>query len=577
MRRRTFLTLVAAVVALSAVNLVFLVAAPLKRPTVVLDDLSECLTPLFAAASCFFTAARGRGRTRQAWGLIGVSAACWGSGQLIWTVQEVLLNLHPADLFPSYPDVGYLSSVPFGLVGLLRLPGVATGAGARLRALLDGLLIGGALLFISWDLVLGPVYAQSGANAFAQVVSLAYPASDIAMVTIIVLTLSRLRVGQRLPLALLGVGVLLNAVADSSFAFLTTVQSYASVNFPDLGWTMGYALIGLAAVRTEAFATQARVDETRLPHWTLLLPYWTIGTAGILAGATEFRVGSLSRVLEWDLLFTITIVVLRQFLFLRETHALSVQVAVKNDDLDLKVRERTHALTESLEELHRTNDERRLLLLRLVTLQESEQQHIADVIHDDMLQSMIAAKMRVFRLRGGSDTSAETTASIGSAIDRAIVRMRSLMSDLRPQILDLGLLASIEQTVSEFNEESGLVVELHNDLTGDPSPLISTTVYRIVREALNNARKHAPGATVGVTLRGGGLDGVGVRISDDGPGFTPQDNGRSPRGHRGLSSMQERAEALDGRLIVKSAVGRGTTIDIWLPPRPAVVSELPAA
>ena len=291
MGRRTFLSLVAGVIGLSAINLILLVAAPTQRSTIAVDDWSECLTPFLAAVACMHTAARMSGRTRQAWGLIGISAACWCFGQVAWTVQEVLLNLVPADIFPSYPDLGYLTAVPFAIAGLLRLPGGEGTGPARLRSLFDGMLIAGALLFISWDLVLGPVYAVSATDLFSQAIGLAYPISDIAMVTIVVLTLSRLRVGQRLPLGLLACGVLLNAVADSSFAYLTTVQNF-SVNFPDLGWTMGYALIGLAALSVRGAAAHEGAGETRLPRWHLQLPYWTVAAAGVLAIVTEFVAGS---------------------------------------------------------------------------------------------------------------------------------------------------------------------------------------------------------------------------------------------------------------------------------------------
>ncbi|MFI5286578.1 MAG: sensor histidine kinase [Candidatus Dormibacteria bacterium] len=576
MGRRSFLLLVAGVAVLGAVNLVLLVAAPMRMQTIVVDDTSETLSALLAAAACFFTAARGSGRTRQAWGLIGIAAACWGFGQVAWTYQEVVLGLVPANLFPSYPDVGYLLSVPFAIAGLLRLPGAPVSNEARIRSVLDGLLIAGALLFISWDVVLGPVYASSSTDMFAQIVSLAYPISDIAMVTIVLLTLSRLRVGQRLPLTLLACGILLNAAADSSFAFLTTVEDYTSVNFPDLGWTIGYALVGLGAVRAHTSA-QAAGGIVRQPRWSLLLPYLTVAAAGAAAVVTEFLAGALNRVLEWDLLLTTTVVLVRQFLFVRETRSLNEEVARTNDDLDLRVRERTGALVDSLEDLYRSNDERTRLLRRLVTVQEQERQHIAGVIHDDMLQSMIAAKMRMFLLHGDGETGDSTAQSIEAAIEGAIVRMRSLLSDLHPHILELGLLAAIEQSVAEFNDEGDLVITLQNHLTGDPMPIVATTLYRIVREGLNNANKHAHGARVTVLLEGNQDSGFSARISDDGPGFTPRGDGRSPQGHLGLSSMHERAEALGGWVRVDSAASEGTTVDVWLPQNPKVLTERPAA
>ena len=577
MRKRTFQWLVAGLMALAAINLAFMVAAPGQRPAVVLDDFSECLTPLAAAAACLLTAARGRGRTRQAWGLLGISAACWGLGQVAWTYQEVVLNLNPADLFPSYPDLGYLTAVPFALVGLLRLPGGTTTSGARLRSLLDGLLIAAALLFISWDLVLGPVYAASPTDLLSKAVGLAYPASDIAMVTIVLLTITRLRIGQRASLVLLAGGVLLNAVADSAFAYLTTVQNFGSSNPTDLGWTLGYALIGLAAIRAGAAAANPGAAGQRLPRWRMLLPYGPMAVAGVLAVITEVAVGSLSSVLAWDLLFAIAVVLIRQFLFLRDTHLLNGQIATQNDELDQQVHQRTRDLTDSLEELNQTGEERRRLLLRLVTLQEEERLHIAHVIHDDMLQSMIGAKMRVFLLSDGTGPNAENAATIESAIDRAIVRMRSLMSDLRPQILDMGLVATLEQAIAELNEDGGLMVTLETQLTSDPSGIVGTTLYRIVREALTNASKHARGASVTVTLHGGAREGFGARISDDGPGFTPQANGRSPQGHVGLSAMRERAEALGGGLRLDSAEGQGTTVEVWLPYQLSLAPEVPAA
>jgi len=193
-----------------------------------------------------------------------------------------------------------------------------------------------------------------------------------------------------------------------------------------------------------------------------------------------------------------------------------------------------------------------------------------------MLQSMIGAKMRTFMLNsGGANPDAVT--SIEGAIDRAIVRMRSLMTDLRPQILDLGLIATLEQSIAEFNESGDLTITLDNRLTSDPSSLVGTSIYRIVREALNNAAKHARGATVNVTLSGSVDEGFSIRIEDDGPGFAPRSNGKSPMGHRGLSSMSERAEVLGGWARVDTAPGKGTTVDVWLPNRLEMTSHVPAA
>jgi signal transduction histidine kinase len=183
----------------------------------------------------------------------------------------------------------------------------------------------------------------------------------------------------------------------------------------------------------------------------------------------------------------------------------------------------------------------------------------------------------MFLLHGDDGVEDATAASIESSIEGAIVRMRTMLSDLHPHILELGLRTAVEQSISEFNDDENLVVVLTNELTGDPSPIVATTLYRIIREALMNASKHARGASVTVFLNGDQGSGFGARISDNGPGFAPRTDKRSPQGHLGLSSMHERAEALGGWVHLDSAEGAGTEIEVWLPQKPESVVEMPAA
>ena len=506
---------------------------------------------------------------------VGPAGAVGGQlalGQVAWTVQEVALGLKPADLFPSYPDLGYLAAVPLAVAGLLRLPGAPRSVGAGARSVLDGLLIAGSLLFVSWAIVLGPVYANSPEDVIQKVIGLAYPVSDIAIATILILILSRIRIGARMPLALLGLGVLLNTFADSGFAYFTTVQSYATNNPIDVGWMLGYSLIGLAALRANRAQVGVGEDGAQLPRWNVLLPYVPVLGAAIVAvvAAASSRAGLLA----WAALFIVAVVLARQFLLLNETRRLNAEVRHQNSVLDQLVAERTQALYASLEDLHRSNDERRQLLLRLVTMQEEEWHQIADVIHDDMLQAMIAAKMQVFLLNDPSATpeTLSTAVEVDAAIDKAVVRMRGLMSELRPQVLDMGLPAALQQCLEELSDEAAFRYVLRNGLENEPDPTIGTTLFRFVREALNNIRKHARGAMATVELLEG-ADGFCARVSDDGPGFAPQADGRSPAGHRGLSAMRERADALGGRVTVRSEPGRGTTLECWLPHRLAHRTE----
>ena len=123
MRKRSFAWLVVAAFAFTAFSAVWIGLHPGRnRPAVALDDISETLAPLGAAIFCFLAARRRTTTARSTWVLIGLSALSWGLGQADWTVREVILNQNPASLFPSWPDVGYVASIPLGIAGLIALP-----------------------------------------------------------------------------------------------------------------------------------------------------------------------------------------------------------------------------------------------------------------------------------------------------------------------------------------------------------------------------------------------------------------------------------------------------------------------
>ena len=91
-------------------------------------------------------------------------------------------------------------------------------------------------------------------------------------------------------------------------------------------------------------------------------------------------------------------------------------------------------------------------------------------------------------------------------------------------------------------------------------PGVELAAYRIVQEALTNARRHAPGAAVDVELHYTG-DALAVRIRDNGPGPPPA----GPAGGHGLAGMRERAAAVGGELRTAEAPGGGFLVAARLP------------
>src|SRR5207237_2170617 len=105
------------------------------------------------------------GRTRMAWALLAASALVWAGGEAAWSYFELVLGQQVP--FPSLADAGYLAAVPLAIGGIALFPGRVRVA-SRVTFLLDGGIMAGALLLISWATVLGSVYrAGSGPPLFA--------------------------------------------------------------------------------------------------------------------------------------------------------------------------------------------------------------------------------------------------------------------------------------------------------------------------------------------------------------------------------------------------------------------------
>jgi signal transduction histidine kinase len=129
---------------------------------------------------------------------------------------------------------------------------------------------------------------------------------------------------------------------------------------------------------------------------------------------------------------------------------------------------------------------------------------------------------------------------------------------LMPEALEMKPLPeAVGKLVEEIRSEAGEEIEL--SVNGEFKPLpsvVSLNLFRIVQEALTNARHHAAAAHIHVELdyRDPGL---ALRVSDDGKGFDPHNTASSGYG---LISMRERAERIGGELTIESQPGQGTRV-----------------
>lgn len=226
-------------------------------------------------------------------------------------------------------------------------------------------------------------------------------------------------------------------------------------------------------------------------------------------------------------------------------------------------------LVEKVSELERVSAHRQYLLGLVMGAQEQERHRIADGIHDDSLQAVVAVGLWLgnLRRRESGAEAIEAIEQLQETIKLASQRLRSLLFELRPPELETEGLASALRAYLEHVrrvENLGFTLEGGLSTEPEPEPEMGAFLYRVAQEILMNVRKHAQAATVEVTIMA--RDGRHViRIRDDGVGFDVTDALRASPGHLGLAALTERLELAGGVLRVESAPGAGATVEFEVP------------
>lgn len=291
--------------------------------TTAVDDYGEALAAVAAGVACLRAARRADPGARTGWRLLGLAALAWAAGELWWAHQEVVLGEDVP--FPSAADAGFLAAVPLAALGLLLWPGALRGVTDRLRVGLDGGVIASSLLFISWALVLGPLWRAPEDRMLATVIALAYPVSDLAILTIVLVVLTSADRRTWVPLVLVAAGLSAIAISDSAFAYFTDKGIYGA-DLTGAGWFAGWLLVGLAALHPGATAPAACKPEPEHAGESLrvvLLPYVPLLLAvGLLLGRASAG-EPIGPFLAWDLGVIATLVFLRQLIVVLDNRSLA--------------------------------------------------------------------------------------------------------------------------------------------------------------------------------------------------------------------------------------------------------------
>jgi PAS domain S-box-containing protein len=211
---------------------------------------------------------------------------------------------------------------------------------------------------------------------------------------------------------------------------------------------------------------------------------------------------------------------------------------------------------------------RNRLIEQAVTAQEEERRRIARELHDETGQSLTALLVGL-RTIEESQTIADATElaqQLREVAAHTLEEVGRLSRGLHPRVLDdVGLAAAVTRHAQDFAHLHGIAVDVRIDgLDGEPlPPLVQTTVYRVLQEALTNVARHAGARSVNVRLvRDETM--VELRVQDDGTGFEPGEGRRL-----GLRGMRERAALIGGSVEVESQVDVGTLITGRFPVRGA--------
>ena len=221
------------------------------------------------------------------------------------------------------------------------------------------------------------------------------------------------------------------------------------------------------------------------------------------------------------------------------------------------------------QELRTSTEQLRNLAARLLAVREEERTRIAREIHDELGQSLTAVKMDIAwlagRLPAGNSPMHKRIEATMQLADDLIKSVRRISTELRPGILDLGLVAAVEWQAQDFQTRTGIPCTLQLLEQGEIAPDVSTALFRIVQETSTNVARHAGATRIKVILEMEG-EMLVLRIEDNGAGFNTADPTLSKS--LGLLGMRERMAMLGGRLDIASVLGEGTTVTARIPVGP---------
>ena len=494
-----------------------------EATTTLVSNLFQAMAALAAAGACFNAARRnpyGFGRAwtaslHRAWRLLGSAALVWGLGQVVWTIFE-LRGGEPS--VPSLADAGYLTAVPLLIAGVLAFPTAPMRATARLRTLLDGLLIAASLLFLGWATVLGDAFASNGGapSTLERAVLLAYPLGDIVAGTIVLVLLTRSRGRGVVHLSMIAAAVFSLLVADLAFAYKNSIDSYGTGAMVDAGWVIGWLLLAATALKPTVAELRRSDDEAEPSITRLALPYAPLVVAAVTALIIQIVTGEFEPFLVYTGTMIGLLVISRQIVALIENRQLNARLQATVEQLS----EREQELKDGLRRELAAAD-------RLRAADDMKDTFLRAVSHDlrTPLTAMLGVAITLERTRLNLPRD-QALDLVGMLVEKTRKLERLLKDLLDLNRLEEGVLEPnrsmtdvrelVHRVVTEVDQLAGWPI----DIEAEPIQAFidGPKVERIVENLLLNTTRHTPPGTrvwVKALARGADLELI---VEDAGPG-----------------------------------------------------------
>ena len=218
------------------------------------------------------------------------------------------------------------------------------------------------------------------------------------------------------------------------------------------------------------------------------------------------------------------------------------------------------------QQLRESQAELRRITTEFEKRREEERGSIAREIHDDIGGTLTKLKADISWLKkryGEDQDSYERFEDMLELIEHTVMASQRIAKDLRPGILDYGLIPALEWQMKDFSKRNSIVGLFKcntEELSLDPE--CSTAIFRVLQEGLTNIVKHAQANRVEVELFVDD-DDITLEIRDDGVGIKNSD--KDKKQSFGVRGMIERISTLGGWLDINGSPGKGTTLMLSVP------------